>query len=166
MKIGMRDLKNDVMFQLSVASVLDRIYATSAITHLVGGVAGENCEKFGLVTRDHERLLLTFVGDACSGLAADLMPYMAECRLDDAGKPDGLVDFVIRLPSGIVDGVAMSLRRRMESAVAFNVLESVWLGRDVEMTEYYRARAVTAVEEVKSCIKRIPVGPLRLVAHW
>ena len=54
----------------------------------------------------------------------------------------------------------------MESAVAFNVLESVWLGRDVEMTEYYRARAVTAVEEVKSCIKRIPVGPLRLVAHW
>lgn len=36
MKIGMRDLKNDVMFQLSVASVLDRIYATSAITHLVG----------------------------------------------------------------------------------------------------------------------------------
>ena len=41
MKIGMRDLKNDVMFQLSVASVLDRIYATSAITHLVGGVAGE-----------------------------------------------------------------------------------------------------------------------------
>lgn len=161
----MNDLKDNVMFQLSVASVLDRVYAVSAIT-VMAGVRGENGVLYGQITRDHERLLLTVVKDACSCLAVELMPWMAGCRIDDAGRPDGMVDFTLRLPGGVADGIVMSLRRRMEYAVALNVLEAVWLGHDPEMTEHYRQKAMAAVGDVKRCIGRMPVGPLRLVSHW
>ena len=159
------DLKNDVVFQLSVAEVLDRVYTASAMT-VVAGVRGERGVRYGAVTRDHERLLLTMVEDACSGLAIDLLDCLQRCRLDDAGRADGKVDFVLRLPAGMAEGMTLSLRRRLELAVAFGVLEGVWLGHDAEMAEYYRERASGAMEEVKTFIRRIPVGPLRLVAHW
>lgn len=159
------DLKSNVVFQLSVAEVLDKVYAASAMT-VVAGVKGENGVCYGAVTRDHERLLLTMVEDACSGLAIALLSQLQSCRLDDAGRVDGKVDFVLRLPAGMADGMALSLRRRMEAAVAFNVLEHVWLGHDKEMVNYYRGRALGAAKEVKECIRLIPVGPLRLVSHW
>lgn len=161
----MSELRNDVLFQLSVPSVLDRVYTASAMADLAG-VRGEKGVRYGRITRDHERLLLTMVKDACSCLAMELMSNLSCCRLDDACLADGKVDFVLKLPKGLADGVAMSLRRHMEHAVALNVLESVWLGHDVDMTEYYRGRAVAAVAAVKSCIRRMPVGPLRLVSHW
>lgn len=159
------DLKNDVMFQLSVAEVLDKVYTASAMT-VVAGVRGERGVRYGAVTRDHERLLLTMVEDACSGLAIDLMECLQRCRLDDAGRADGKVDFVLRLPAGMPEGMSLSLRRKMELAVALSVLEGVWLGHDAEMAGYYRERASGATDEVKAFIRRIPVGPLRLVAHW
>ena len=159
------DLKNDVLFQLSVAEILNRVYTVSAMT-VVAGVKGENGVRYGAVTRDHERLLLTMVEDACSGLAIDLMEHLQRCRLDDAGRADGKVDFVMRLPAGMADGMTLSLMRRMELAVAFGVLEGVWLGHDAEMVEYYRERASGATNDVRTFIRRIPVGPLRLVAHW
>lgn len=165
MDVNKGGVSGTVMFQLSVAEVLERVYSASAVT-VLAGVKGENGVRYGAVTRDHERLLLTMVKDACSGLAIELMSFLAGCRLDDAGRVDGKVDFVLRLPAGIAEGVSLSLLRRLESAVAMSVLEGVWLGHDSEMTAYYREHALTAVADVKSCIRNIPVGPLRLVAHW
>lgn len=161
----MDDLAKDTTFQLSVAAVLDRIYATSAIA-MINKVRGEKGVVYGSLTRAHQALLLRFVGDACSALAIDMLPYLTECRIDAAGKIDGSVWFTLKLPRSLPDGMSTSLRRRMEMAIALNVLESVWIGHDSEMTDYYRRRAINAVKEVTDSLRRLPVGPLRLVPHW
>lgn len=161
----MIEQRNTVMLQLSVSSILDRVYTASAMTEFAG-MNGASRERYIRVTRDHERLLLTFMKDACSGLAMELMPYLEDCHIDEAGRVDGMVDYELRLPAEVARSHTLALCRRMEYAIALNVLEGVWLGYDIDMTDYYRRRASEATDEVKSYVLRIPVVPLRLVGHW
>lgn len=147
---------------LSLKSILEYIYANSALTSIL--YPDDIKSVPALLHRDHAPALERIARNAFSQIAIALLPHLESTDIAD-GSSD-ILSLTFKPTSLADDTIAPVMLTHMESAMVYYILHLCHIGGDHDRATAYEALAKETIDTISSLASGHSARPGSITRHW